>query len=450
MAKSKSIEPTAHRVVAASINAHGLSRTARGDLVCAGGFGGRGAQQVSVVDAKTGAVRAAFGAETAVVCWYAEASCDGVVATAFGDCTVRLWDPETGKTRTLAKLDGIVASLAWSADGRLLFTGNCGDNTVRLWDVDRGVVLAEHRTKKSATWFVAMSGDAKRAVCGASDKVVHVLAPMEGRETAALTGHTGKINALAFFPDRTRVVSGSQDKSVRVWDLEASKELAVFGGHTKEVTAVAVSPDGAALASASSDGTIRLWDLATGGAAGVLSLGKTHAQSLTFAADGAELFAGCQDGVLRAFAMARPEPARQQSLAALLALVWAAPDDDGPRAVVADFLAKEGDPRGEFITLQLERSRRATEVFPRERERELLALHQHEWIGPIAPFIESTYVTFDRGFIAGCKLKAVKERRTPKRHTAWSTIQTFIEQEGCPPSLVAHLLALGAKRKPAP
>lgn len=81
-----------------------------------------------------------------------------------------------------------------------------------------------------------------------------------------------------------------------------------------------------------------------------------------------------------------------------------------------------------------------TSVARRKRERELLALHQHEWIGPIAPLIESTYVTFDRGFISGCMLKAVKETGDP----AWSTIQTFIVQDGAPPSLVAHLRALGA------
>lgn len=446
----KVLEATAHRVLAPSLIVNGLSRTATGELVCAGGFGGGGRQQVSILDPKTGAVRASFGGETASVCWYAEASCDGVVATGFGDCTVRLWYPETGKTHTLAKLGGIVASLAWSADGKHLLTGNCGDNTVRLWDVARGAVVAEHRTKKSATWFVAMSGDARRAISGAGDKRVHVLAPMEGRETAALAGHTGKISALAIFPDGRRAVSGSQDKSVRLWDLDASKELAVFGGHTKEVKAVAVSPDGAQLASASTDGTIRLWDLATGGAAAVLSLGKTQPTCLTFSADGTELFAGGQDAVLRAFEVARPAPARQRDLASLLELVWAAPEDDAPRAVVADFLTAEGDPRGEFITLQLDRARGTTSPARRKRERELLALHQREWIGPIAPLVESTYVTFERGFISGCMLKAVKERGAPKRHPAWSTIRTFIAQDGCPPSLVDHLLALGAKREPPP
>ena len=451
MAKPKQIVAIApHRVVASNVKVNGLSRAGVRQLVAAGGFGGSGRHQLTLLDAETGTTQASFGTEAAVVCWYAERSCDGLVAAGFGDCSLRIWNPETNVTRELATLGGIVASVAWSADGKHLFTGNCGDNTVRMWDVARGTVVAEQKTKKSATWFVAMSGDCKRAVSGAGDKAIHVWEPMQGREIASLTGHTGKINGLTFFPDGSRVASASQDRSVRIWDLDREKELFVLGGHTKEVTAVAVAPDGKQLASASSDGTIRLWDVQTGALESVLSVGATIATALTYSADGAELFAGCSDSVVRAFTVRRQATADRDILAALLELVWANPADDGPRAVVADFLSTHGDSRGEFITLQLDRAQGTTSVERRRRERELLALHQREWIGPIAPLIESTYVTFERGFISGCMLKAVVEKGKPKRHPAWSTIRTFIEQGGCPESLVAHLLALGAKRKDAP
>jgi len=448
MTKPKPIAAMApHRVVASNMAVNGLSRAGARQLVAAGGFGGPDRHQVTLFDAQTGDSRGSFGTERAVVCWYAESSCDGVVAAGFGDGTLRLWDPRTNVTRELATLGGIVASVAWSADGRHLFTGNCGDNTVRLWDVDRGTVVAEQKTKRSATWFVAMSRDGKRAVSGAGDKAVHVWAPMEGRELASLTGHTGKINGLTFFADGSRVASASQDRSVRVWDLDGEKELFVLGGHTKEVTSVTVAPDDAQLASASSDGTIRLWDARTGALESVLSVGATSATAITYSADGGELFAGCKDSVVRAYSVPRKATSDRDKLAGLLELVWADPADDGPRAVVADFLGMQGDPRGELITLQLDRAHGTTSVERRRRERELLALHQREWIGPIAPLIESTHVTFERGFISGCMLKAVVEKGKPKRDPAWSTIRTFIEQDGCPASLVAHLLALGAKRK---
>ena len=42
---------------------------------------------------------------------------------------------------------------------------------------------------------------------------------------------------------------------------------------------------------------------------------------------------------------------------ALYAAVFAAPADDGPRLVLADALQEAGDPRGEFLSLALDRKR---------------------------------------------------------------------------------------------
>ncbi|MBA2541405.1 MAG: TIGR02996 domain-containing protein [Deltaproteobacteria bacterium] len=44
-----------------------------------------------------------------------------------------------------------------------------------------------------------------------------------------------------------------------------------------------------------------------------------------------------------------------KNAAELFAAVYASPDDDGPRSVLADLLQEQGDPRGEFIALQLAR-----------------------------------------------------------------------------------------------
>src|SRR5262249_46385768 len=59
----------------------------------------------------------------------------------------------------------------------------------------------------------------------------------------------------------------------------------------------------------------------------------------------------------------------------LLAAVYAAPFDDGPRAVLADYLLERNDPRGEFIALQLKRGDKA----PSQRERELLRTAGRTW-----------------------------------------------------------------------
>ncbi len=88
----------------------------------------------------------------------------------------------------------------------------------------------------------------------------------------------------------------------------------------------------------------------------------------------------------RKVAVLRGAPDRPRDAKALLAAVLAAPDDDAPRLVYADWLMEQGDPRGEFIAVQCElaslgeaEAARATEL--RAREAELLARHKKDWVG---------------------------------------------------------------------
>jgi uncharacterized protein (TIGR02996 family) len=86
---------------------------------------------------------------------------------------------------------------------------------------------------------------------------------------------------------------------------------------------------------------------------------------------------------------------------ALFAAVYADPDDDGARSVLADALQELGDPRGEFITLQLMRGRTGK---PTRRETSLLKQHERTWLGPIASVLDRASVVFERGFLAKCRV----------------------------------------------
>jgi WD40 repeat protein len=206
----------------------GLSCAPNGLLVAASGFG-----EVILWD-PTGGQLASFKASTRVVCWYGAMSSKGVVATAFGDCTLHLWKPNNNTHRKVATLGGIVASLAWSMDGERLFTGNCGDKTVRRWSA-QGELIAEGKTKKSATWFVALTPDGRTGLSGSGDKLVHVWDATTCRETGTLVGHSGKILHLAVAGDGSTAASASQDRTARVWNLQTGQTVTVFDGHRKQV-----------------------------------------------------------------------------------------------------------------------------------------------------------------------------------------------------------------------
>jgi len=118
---------------------------------------------------------------------------------------------------------------------------------------------------------------------------------------------------------------------------------------------------------------------------------------------------------------------KQGTADALYADVWAHPDDDGPREVLADLLVQNGDPRGEFIVLQLARHRGTLDAAGKKREKELLKRHKKDWLGPIAALIQPAHIRFERGFIVTCSLEpnaALEEKLGT--HPAWSTIREFL------------------------
>lgn len=87
---------------------------------------------------------------------------------------------------------------------------------------------------------------------------------------------------------------------------------------------------------------------------------------------------------------------------AFLQAILAAPDDDTPRLVYADWLEERGDPRGEFIRVQIALA--DTHAPGPEtmgllvRNQTLLSEHSQDWTGSIRPLVSE--LTFERGFVA--------------------------------------------------
>jgi WD40 repeat protein len=182
-----------------------------------------------------------------------------VMAISFRDGAIHLMQA-TGTRQLLHMLAGHADApvMAFSPDSRLLasagglgYAGSdanppLGDPTVKVWDVATGALL---RT---------------------------------------FTGHTNKINALAFSADGSRLASGSganvttaglptfttpgsnpfanarDENSVRVWDVASGTPLQAFTGLAWRIRAVALSPDGRYVAAGSQDNTIKLWDTTDG------------------------------------------------------------------------------------------------------------------------------------------------------------------------------------------
>jgi dipeptidyl aminopeptidase/acylaminoacyl peptidase len=138
-----------------------------------------------------------------------------VASGAWQDATENVgcvWDVATGKE--LYQLVGhtaCVGGVAWSADGRHVFTGG-NDGRLMKWDAGSGKLLREYTGDGSAIRCVALSGDGSRAVtCGF-------------------------------------------EREARVWDLEKGPQVGTYADGPGVFKAAAVLHGGKAFAAASTDG----------------------------------------------------------------------------------------------------------------------------------------------------------------------------------------------------
>jgi len=91
------------------------------------------------------------------------------------DGGIRIWEMESGELIQAMDSDGVIESLAYTPDGRLLASGNSFENGhIRLWDVQTGEQLRELVGHENGVTSMAFSPDGYLLVSGSYDGVVHV------------------------------------------------------------------------------------------------------------------------------------------------------------------------------------------------------------------------------------------------------------------------------------
>ena len=148
----------------------------------------------------------------------------------------------------------------------VLFAQDSHSQDYLRWRLPEG---ARMRLGKGNVLDVAWSPDRTRLAAGGTAGI-WVYNALTGAEISLITGHSFRVNAVAFSPDGLTLASGSRDDTVRLWDVATGEEKSILTGHRYDVEAVAFSQDGTTVASGSRDGTVRLWDVTTGQERGTL------------------------------------------------------------------------------------------------------------------------------------------------------------------------------------
>jgi WD40 repeat protein len=185
---------------------------------------------------------------------------------------IREVELDTGRTlRTLKGHDGGISALAVSADGK--FLASAGYQGAFLWDVASGKRLRP--LKVGSVAVLAFSPDGKKLFTGGEDheRSVRVVDLARGKDELRLLWHQRKVTLVGGSPDGKTLVSASWDHDIRVTDLTTGELIHTFREKNAYDTLVALSPDARTLAVAEQryrqkephwSNALRLIDVATG------------------------------------------------------------------------------------------------------------------------------------------------------------------------------------------
>jgi len=232
-----------------------------------------------------------------------------LVASGSADHTVRVWNFKEKTTSVLRGHTDWVNSVRIDSASRTLFTAS-DDCTINLWDLDTGRVIrtyeghvghvqsvitlppefeaddpiADHLSASSRLFSDADEGAELRRTTSVESSIEDKLFPFQqdrplppryiltsaldntirlwetasGRCVRTYFGHVEGVWTIA--ADTLRIVSGSHDRTVKVWDPRSGKSEKTFAGHAGPVTCIGLS-DGR-MCSGGEDGEVRVYDFA--------------------------------------------------------------------------------------------------------------------------------------------------------------------------------------------
>jgi WD40 repeat protein len=216
------------------------------------------------------------------------------------DHSVRIWDAATGAAiGVLTGHLGDVNEVSFSSDSHLILSCS-NDSSVRLWPGSlptRSRRFRRNTDPSSRLTCLAISTSGKLVASGASH-IIQLWEASNGRVIRTLTGHSDRINSVAFSASEKIIVSGSEDSTIRFWDISTGSTVKSLNLNRARAIVTALSPDERVLVSGETSTLLSVWDVTRSGSprpTRYLVTNASRVYSIAFSHDGATIICGTSD-----------------------------------------------------------------------------------------------------------------------------------------------------------
>jgi WD40 repeat protein/transcriptional regulator with XRE-family HTH domain len=142
--------------------------------------------------------------------------------------SILVWNSSDYSLRaTLVGHRGMVAALAWSADGARLASGSWGHGSDQLmiWDAQSRQRLRTLADPNELVSGVAWSSDGGRLASAGSDGIVRWWNPHSGECMLSRPGHDGPVQSLRASPDGRWLASCGDDGAIQIWQMDSGDHV---------------------------------------------------------------------------------------------------------------------------------------------------------------------------------------------------------------------------------
>jgi WD40 repeat protein len=180
------------------------------------------------------------------------------------DMTVRLWDVAGGTPkRTMSGHIGALKAVMFSPDGKQL-TSAGQERGVRVWDVATGGVVRELISPEPSHEAAAWSGDGRWIAANGTFGPTVIWEAATGRAWRRISDHNLEGDSIAFAAGGGLMAAGHKDQTIDLYDTNDWRLVGRLIADKGRIESLAFTPDRRLLAAGAggNDTVIRVWNLA--------------------------------------------------------------------------------------------------------------------------------------------------------------------------------------------